>query len=420
MEIASLASADLGVPRIQRTGGQAAGDFDKALTSAMEGQPDQGEEGPVLLGTLSRQTPTVSDLLAGHPKYSDKIWKIVHSDINRNLPYHRMALGSRVYVDPNDHRLTCEKEGSQRGGPPGRMGQEGSRDDALGPREGEATVRLGSLSRDCPTVSDLLERHKAYAKEVWEIVHGKENRDKPFHRIAQGAEVFLNPATREVTWENTPQERLPERVAPPQETREELVQDRKPEKGDLSDSLVGALRPYLGKPYDKVDCYELVVAGLKRLGVRYEGQGGLAEKLMRMAGDRGLSDYACFTGEGLLEASGYQVFGKEIHPGKDFGGEAVKTYEEMEPFLKKGFLLSFSTPSRGHTGVVSKSRDAWTYINSGVLDNRIGGPARRKGVGEETLIDEVRNWFRFAASQREPLRITVGGLHRQASDPTRL
>jgi len=84
-------------------------------------------------------------------------------------------------------------------------------------------------------------------------------------------------------------------------------------------------------------------------------------------------------------------------------------YQEVKPFLHEGMILSFSTPSRGHTGIVSQREQNWTYINSGHMDNRIEGRTSR-GVGEEFLSAEIRNWFRLAANRKEPLQITIGRL----------
>ena len=91
----------------------------------------------------------------------------------------------------------------------------------------------------------------------------------------------------------------------------------------------------------------------------------------------------------------------------------MKTLEEVEPLLEKGFILSFSTPTRGHTGIVSRRDDLWTYINSGNMDHQIGEGGIPKGVGEESLSAEVKNWFRLAQSRNEPLQISLGQLDAQ-------
>jgi len=85
--------------------------------------------------------------------------------------------------------------------------------------------------------------------------------------------------------------------------------------------------------------------------------------------------------------------------------------KEIEPYLEKGQILSFSIHSKGHTGIVSRTKNAWTLINSGELDNSVRSTALPKGVGEESLEAEIRDWFELAKSCGESLRITLGRLN---------
>jgi hypothetical protein len=62
---------------------------------------------------------------------------------------------------------------------------------------------------------------------------------------------------------------------------------------------------------------------------------------------------------------------------------------------------------------VSRADDAWTFINSGAMDNPVKATRLAKGVGEESLEAEVRNWFELAKARRESLRITLGRLDEQ-------
>jgi hypothetical protein len=71
-------------------------------------------------------------------------------------------------------------------------------------------------------------------------------------------------------------------------------------------------------------------------------------------------------------------------------------------------VLSFSTQTRGHTGIVSKKGDNWTYINSGRQDHNLNKSDITKGVGEESLTHEVKNWFRLAHKNKQALSITIG------------
>jgi hypothetical protein len=87
--------------------------------------------------------------------------------------------------------------------------------------------------------------------------------------------------------------------------------------------------------------------------------------------------------------------------------------KEIEPHLEKGQILSFSIHSRGHTGIVSRANDTWTLINSGKMDHTLNSTNLPKGVGEESLAAEVRDWFELARTRRESLRVTLGKLNEQ-------
>ena len=71
---------------------------------------------------------------------------------------------------------------------------------------------------------------------------------------------------------------------------------------------------------------------------------------------------------------------------------AGRIYDEMAPYLQKGYILSFSTPNRGYTGIISQHDLTWSFINSGHLDNQVNQTRSAKGVGEEDLTREIRNW----------------------------
>ncbi|MCJ7603604.1 MAG: hypothetical protein MUO63_19150, partial [Desulfobulbaceae bacterium] len=74
---------------------------------------------------------------------------------------------------------------------------------------------------------------------------------------------------------------------------------------------------------------------------------------------------------------------------------------------------SFSTPTRGHTGIISQHNQMWTFINSGYMDNQVEKTGRSKGVGEEVLAKEIKNWCKVAAKTGESLVITLGRLQEE-------
>jgi hypothetical protein len=162
-----------------------------------------------------------------------------------------------------------------------------------------------------------------------------------------------------------------------------------------------------------MDCYELVVKGLQNLGVRYRGKGGLGERLMQEALGSGLARNRYLNGEGIVRTSGDKVFEKTILDVRNPGREARRLMGELNPLLRQGQILSFSMRTRGHTGVVSQRNGSWTFINSGTLDNPVSRTRVSKGVGEEDLEAELRNWLRLAGERREGLRIQVGSLDRE-------
>lgn len=184
-------------------------------------------------------------------------------------------------------------------------------------------------------------------------------------------------------------------------------------KDYLSEDFLKSARKYLGKSYTSLDCYELIVQGMEDLGFRYHGEQGIKEQLMEMAKTGGLPLNTYLIGEGLLEAVGAKICSKRVIPGKHSDRQSRALFESIQPLLKKGYLLSFSTTTRGHVGIVSQHKDQWTFLNSGRMDHSLNGPNQAKGVGEENLKAEIHNWIRFAASKNEPLQVTLGRLDDQ-------
>jgi len=344
----------------------------------------------VFRDTIFKHTPPVSSLLIKHPIYEKDCWDILYSKLNGDKHKLKMQEGSGTVVTHKDKSVP--NNGLQAGGK-----------DSQGP----GLVLLGSVSKSDPTVSELLIKHPAYGKDCWNILYSKINRDKAYTMIPDGSRIYLNPETLEIVWnENSgPVARAVQADQPG--LRAKHIKSR--ESDPFSLGLAKAVKPYLGKPYKEINCFELVVQGLEGVGVRYYGRDGLGERLVKMATEKGLSSNHYLSGEGLIETSGSQIYSKSVSRIWNSKPEALKVYQEVEPLLHEGLILSFSTPTRGHTGIISQREHNWTYINSGYMDHRIDGRAS-KGVGEEFLSAEIRNWFRLAANRRESLQITVGRL----------
>jgi len=61
-------------------------------------------------------------------------------------------------------------------------------------------IRLGTISRENPTVSHLLVNHPEYGDDCWDIVHSKVNADKPYTRIPAETPIYMDPESGELSW----------------------------------------------------------------------------------------------------------------------------------------------------------------------------------------------------------------------------
>ncbi len=357
----------------------------------------------VRIGTLSDRNPSVSNLLIKHPVHGEDCWKIIHSPANRNKAFKEIGKGASVYLNPANHEITWKRKSTT----DLRAPDNSHKADEKKP-EKEHQVFLGKLSGKKPTVSHLLVRHPAYGKDCWRILSNDLNRSKEFRNIPTNTPVYLNSATGEITWGESmsvDQDRPPER--PPSLKAKEVPTT---EPNAFSQKLATVVKPYIGTSYHKINCFELLVHGLEEMGIQYRGPDGLGSRLIKRALSMGLPENHYLSGEGLIKTSGALVYSKSIPKISRSGKEARALYKEIEPLLREGQILSFSTPSRGHTGIVSRQKNRWTYINSGNMDNVVSG-RKRKGVGEESLKPEIGNWFRLAAGSGETLSVTIGMLN---------
>lgn len=325
------------------------------------------------------------------------------SHVTPPSPAARSNLVGRRQLEPTNPR-NCSFEASKQGSP-GKKG----------------LVSLGTISKETATVSELIYR-TPFKKDCWNIVLSSINADKPYKTIPPGTEVYLDPETREVFWgkelaafEKESSEPVDTRNAKGMDTRETIrfspmeSQEMTGETSHVPD-FSEAVREFIGKDYNQMDCYELVVGGLRNLGVRYRGKGGLGEELIKRAREKGYASNHYLTGEGLVSASGSDVYKKRFASITDPEKEADAFLSEITGILKQGQILSFSTQTRGHTGVVSQVDGTWTFINSGTMDNTLEGRNGGRRVGEERLSDEIKNWFRLAGNRKEGLMISIGSI----------
>ncbi len=281
------------------------------------------------------------------------------------------------------------------------------------PPGNETRVDLGTISGKNPTVSHLLVRNSDHGSKAWEIIHNPLNTGKDFKHIQPGTRVWMDAATGEIGWErpSQPAQDVPQSfVAAKNRMAPSDFPARSALSGSLSDKLVQAVSLDMGRNYNEVDCYELVVRGLSSMGVQYSGPGGIKQSLITQALAQNRPPNAYLTGEGLLSACGSRLYQRSFGVANNPRDAALEVMGQLQPLLESGSILSLSTQSRGHTGVVAAKDGAWTFINSGRMDNDQRGLAPAKGVGEEDLLAELENWFRLGKSRNESLSVTLGVL----------
>jgi len=380
---------------------------------------DAAPEKPDLvhLGTITDRIPTVSNLLIRHPTYRKDIWSIIKSEQNKDKPYTEIRTGTDIYLNTetlaiswnrDEFRSTTARKNES------AVSQKNSDPEEITAGKGTEFIKLGLISRNSPTVSHLLKQHSDYKQTAYPIIYSEINQGKPFTKMVEGTRVYLNPKTLEIVWNSEKiNQDIPVIAQNKNQPPSEIQQEIPPGPDTFSENLVKSVTHFVGSPYEEIDCFELLVRGLDKMGINYNGRGGLYDQLVKMAVNRGLPENAYLNGEGLIEASGTQVYYKSMPSVQNAEAQADKIYMEMEPLLNKGLVLSFSTQTRGHTGVVSQKDQLWTYINSGAMDHNVGGKRDPKGVGEEVLAAEIKNWVTIAARSKQHLKITLGRLDAQ-------
>ncbi|MGW8192826.1 MAG: hypothetical protein ACWGOX_01040 [Desulforhopalus sp.] len=432
------------------------GSFNEMLTGYLEEiKPPETQESqteqPILVGKITPETPTVSELLIRHKELGPATWDIIYSEKNQGREYTKIRSGTLVYYNQQKGTLSwsgdtkeplgAPKEiaslsyppaelsaGSQRtveyhNGNDFSVGQQKKKFSAVAdtsksglsvvdrgvPATGERTLSLGRINSANPTVSHLLKNHPLLREHAWNVLASGVNKNKPFQSIANGTEISLNTENMEITWKDNDTGMQRGNRHASAVTRQPFLNSLEtkaayPPAIDLSE----AVKRYLGTSYDELNCYELLVKGLGEMNIPYRGKDGLFNKLTRMALDSGMAPNAYLNGEGVVKAAGALVLSKKYADLADWRGNAETLIKELEPLLDNGQILSFSTENRGHTGVVSRQNKQWTFINSGRLDNSVYPGSVHRGVGEEVLQEEIINWFKLAHAKGESLSVTLG------------
>ncbi|MDQ1330084.1 MAG: hypothetical protein QG578_347 [Thermodesulfobacteriota bacterium] len=154
------------------------------------------------------------------------------------------------------------------------------------------------------------------------------------------------------------------------------------------------------------DCYEFLAGILEENGISYYGGNGVGSALIEQARSRGLNQNAFLTGEGITRLLCENPVEIKV------SGAAESTFDELwgkiEPRLKKGAIISFSSQNTGHTGIIDREDGRWVFINSS------GSPGNRRTyrVIEEDLKHEIRDRLERAKRQQTFLDITLGSVNR--------
>lgn len=398
---------------------------------------------PLLLGHISEKKPTVSQLLFGNDKYAKDGWDIIFSEVNQKKPYTRIPQGTAIYLNPATSELNWSGENSRPAGntastaPPAKMITQGENDrfssseshlvSTSKQTQPSQLVRLGRIDSNSPTVSHLLQGTHAFNSDKWNILASEPNKNKDFTKIPGNAEVFINKITKEITWGSNSEQNKTTLIAQSNPPIKELsgslntftishpnsVEVAKTVQSAAIPDLTEAVQPYLGRSYKEINCYNLLVKGLTKMGLPYTGKDGLRNKLTTMAREKGLPSNAYLNGEGIVKAAGKKLLSHSYRTVSNPTEAAGETFDKMANLLQKGQILSFSTPTKGHTGIISQHEDQWTFINSGRMDNPVINATSSKEVGEESLFDEVKNWFKTANENSESLVVTLGQLEEE-------
>ncbi len=288
----------------------------------------------LFIGEINKNSPTVSHLLVKNSQVGNKSWDIIHSQINSNKPYTKVRSGTEVFLNPATNEIFLgSKEASL----------SVKEENISSPSSSATEITLGSLGSDTPTISHLLAQSAEFNEQKWQILSLPVNAGKDFRHIPAGSAIHINSITKEISW-STPHLS----IAPAA-----LYTGEKPAfSPKKTENLSTAVQQFIGTPYSKMDCYDLVVKGLQNIGIQYGGKTGLYRHLTNMAKAKGLPANAYLTGEGLVAAAGARVLYEAFPVVKKPDLAAQQTLEKMSGLLERGQILSFSTPTRGHTGII--------------------------------------------------------------------
>jgi hypothetical protein len=147
-----------------------------------------------------------------------------------------------------------------------------------------------------------------------------------------------------------------------------------------------------------------VAAVLEKNGIRYYGKDGVGSALIGKAKMEHKPSNHFLTGEGLTRLLSSDTVTLDVR-----GESLQQTWEILEPRLKEGAILSFSSHRAGHTGIVGLRDGRWVFINS---SGRLGDKSSYR-VKEEDLEGEIRSWLEKVRKEKGSLSITLGQVDRE-------
>lgn len=162
----------------------------------------------------------------------------------------------------------------------------------------------------------------------------------------------------------------------------------------------------IGRRFVNRDCFEFLAGILEDNGISYYGTNGVGNALIDQARSRGMNMNSFLTGEGVTRLLCGNPVEIRVSGKTEVAFEEI--WDKIEPDLKKGSIISFSSQDSGHTGIVNRENNRWVFVNSsGTPGNR--GTYR---VVREDLKDEIRNRLQRAKSRQTFLDITFGSVSR--------
>lgn len=173
---------------------------------------------------------------------------------------------------------------------------------------------------------------------------------------------------------------------------------------NIKNSEASARISELEVQFAKKDCYEFLAAMLENNGIKYYGPGGVASTLVQRAKGLGKNPYALFSGEGVTELLCSRPVNITIDKVSKNSLEDI--WNKLEPHLKEGAILSYSSDQFGHTGLVGKENGNWVYVNS---SGKRGDKSSYR-ILREDLKSEIEGWLKRATRKRTFLEITLGNV----------